>query len=99
MAVGRGRPKGSPNKVTADLRARLKEILETEMDNGRVEAAMQELYEQDKHKYMVIYEKLVSRVVPITQEVQVEAGTIDIEATIASMKKELATEDTSESDS
>jgi len=67
LAVGRGRPRGSSNKTTREAKDLLNKILA-----GRVKqvgAALDELYEKDKHKWLIIIKDLLSYTVPKKKDV------------------------------
>lgn len=56
-----GRKKGTPNKITQDL----KEFYVALMDNNRdkIETALEELYNEDKHKFLMAIDKMSQKVI------------------------------------
>jgi len=57
-----GRPKGTPNKITADLRTKINAIVENQIDH--IEADLQALEPKER---LQIVEKLISYCVPKLQ--------------------------------
>ena len=62
-----GRPKGSTNKITNDLRAKINTIVEKQIDN--IEADLQALEPKER---LQIVEKLISYCVPKLQAQSIE---------------------------
>jgi len=61
-----GRPKG-PNKVTKELREKIKGIIETQTEH--VPEALKKLQEDNPAQYLTIYEKLLSYVIPKRRDI------------------------------
>lgn len=62
-----GRPKGTPNKITADLRLKINAIVEKQIDN--IEADLMALEPKER---LQIVEKLISYCVPKLQAQSIE---------------------------
>ena len=56
-----GRKKGTPNKITQDL----KEFYVALMDNNRdkIQQALEDLYKDDPHKYLLAIDKISQKVI------------------------------------
>ncbi|GAB6394674.1 MAG: hypothetical protein MdMp024_0986 [Bacteroidales bacterium] len=67
-----GRPKGSPNKTTADLREWIKEVL----DNNR-EQFIRDFQALDPYQRLILFEKLLSYAVPKPAAEQEERERVD----------------------
>ena len=61
-----GRPKGTPNKVTSDLKNRLQKII----DGYEIESDLKQLEPKDR---LVIIERLMQYVIPKQQSINIEA--------------------------
>ncbi|GAB6395406.1 MAG: hypothetical protein MdMp024_1718 [Bacteroidales bacterium] len=59
IANPNGRPKGSPNKATADLRKWVKELLD-----GNREQFIRDMQELEPYQRLVVWEKLLAYVLP-----------------------------------
>ena len=53
-----GRKPGTPNKTTEKARELFTDILANQVSSGKVESALDEIYEESKLKYLAIFEKL-----------------------------------------
>lgn len=86
--IKRGRPKGSPNKSTKEIREALQYIVEKQLD--KLEEAFNKVYEQDPGRFLSLYERFCNFVLPKQQSVEIsnENG-IDISKTIEDMKSKL----------
>lgn len=56
-----GRPKGSPNKTTVDLKEFYQAIMDKNRD--RIDAALDKLYQEDPHKYLMAIDKMSQKVI------------------------------------
>ena len=85
---GPGRPKGSPNKSTAEIREALRYIVAKQLD--KLEDAFNKVYEKDPAKFLSLYERFCTFTLPKMQEITInnENG-IEINATIQEMKEKL----------
>ena len=83
-----GRPKGSPNKSTKEIREALQYMVEKQLD--KLEDAFNKVYEQDPGRFLSLYERFCNFVLPKQQQVEIsnENG-IDISKTIEEMKEKL----------
>ena len=86
--AGPGRPKGSPNKSTSEIREALRYIVAKQLD--KLEDAFNKVYEKDPAKFLSLYERFCTFTLPKMQEINInnENG-IDINATIQEMKETL----------
>lgn len=86
--IKRGRPKGSPNKSTKEIREALQYMVEKQLD--KLEDAFNKVYEQDPGRFLSLYERFCNFVLPKQQSVEIsnENG-IDISKTIEDMKSKL----------
>ena len=83
-----GRPKGSPNKNTAEIRECLKYMVEKQLD--KVEEAFNRVYEKDPTKFLSLYTRFCEMVLPKQQAIELtNTPTVDIEASIQMMKESL----------
>lgn len=84
----RGRPKGSPNKSTKEIREALQYMVEKQLD--KLEDAFNKVYEQDPGRFLSLYERFCNFVLPKQQSVEISnENAIDIRATIEDMKSKL----------
>ena len=60
------RTKGTPNKLTTDVKEFLAEIVKGEQEC--IKSALSELFKEDKFKYLQIMSKLLAFVVPKAKE-------------------------------
>jgi hypothetical protein len=67
-----GRPKGSPNKVTADLREWIKELLD-----GNREQFIRDMQALEPYQRLVLWEKLLAYVLPKPAAEKEEEDKID----------------------
>lgn len=65
-----GRKKGTPNKVTEDLRQKINEIVGKEIPY--VLEAFKEVREEDKAKYLQLLQKYIEMVLPKQQEIKAD---------------------------
>lgn len=87
--IKRGRPKGSPNKSTREIREALQYIVEKQLD--KLEEAFNKVYEQDPGRFLSLYERFCNFVLPKQQQVEISnENAIDIHATIEDMKEKIS---------
>lgn len=67
--IKRGRPKGSPNKSTREIREALQYIVEKQLD--KLEEAFNKVYEQDPGRFLSLYERFCNFVLPKQQQVEI----------------------------
>ena len=72
------RPKGSPNKVTAETKQFLLDIVEGE--HPRIRSALQELYSANKAHYLTIVVKLLPFITPKASEVHINGQDLPVKA-------------------
>ncbi len=72
------RPKGSLNKVTAETKQFLLDIVEGE--HSRIHAALEELFASNKAHYLAIVVKLLPFVTPKASEVQINSHDLPVKA-------------------
>lgn len=65
-----GRTKGTPNKVTEDLRQKINEIVGKEIPY--VLEAFKKVREEDKAKYLQLLQKYIEMVLPKQQEIKAD---------------------------
>lgn len=86
--IKRGRPKGSPNKSTKEIREALQYMVEKQLD--KLEEAFNKVYEQDPGRFLSLYERFCNFVLPKQQQVEISnENAIDISKTIEEMKEKL----------
>ena len=84
-----GRPQGSHNRTTTQMRDMIIQIVNEQLDG--VAEALEEIKQKDKAQYIKLTQKFVEMVLPKQQEISVtEAPKIDVEATISQMKEALS---------
>lgn len=89
---GPGRPVGSPNKTTAEIRKCIQYIVEKQLD--KLEDALDQVYRKDPARFLSLYERFCSFTLPKMQEISFNNDNgIDINATITELKKKLDTND------
>ena len=88
--AGPGRPAGSLNKSTAELRETLKEIVQMAATQENILGALEQVRAKFPDKYIQLLTRLIDLVLPKQQQIEVsnENG-IDINATIQEMKEKL----------
>lgn len=62
-----GRKKGVPNKVTGDLRAKMKSIIDGEIEN--IQPALDKIRQDNPVQYVGLIEKLMGYVVPKKKDI------------------------------
>lgn len=67
--IKRGRPKGSPNKSTKEIREALQYMVEKQLD--KLEDAFNKVYEQDPGRFLSLYERFCNFVLPKQQQVEI----------------------------
>lgn len=86
--AGPGRPKGSLNVATKELREYIKLIVSNQIP--QMEEALQQVKERDPYKYLSLVQRFVDMVLPKQQQVEItNEGAIDIDATIKDIKDKL----------
>lgn len=87
--AGPGRPKGSPNKSTEEIRECLRYIVGKQLD--KLEAAFDSVYAKDPAKFLSLYERFCTFTLPKMQEITLSnTNEIDINATINTMREKLS---------
>lgn len=87
---GPGRPSGSKNIATRELRETLKEIVQMAATKDNILGALEQVRAKSPDKYIQLLTRLIDLVLPKQQQIEVsnENG-IDINATIQEMKEKL----------
>lgn len=87
---GPGRPSGSRNIATRELRETLKEIVQMAATKENILGALEQVRAKSPDKYIQLLTRLIDLVLPKQQQIEVsnENG-IDINATIQEMKEKL----------
>lgn len=90
---GPGRPSGSKNIATRELRETLKEIVQMAATKENILGALDQVRAKSPDKYIQLLTRLIDLVLPKQQQIEVsnENG-IDINATIQEMKEKLKSE-------
>lgn len=86
--AGPGRPKGSLNVATKELREYIKLIVSNQLP--QMEEALEEVKKRDPYKYLSLVQRFVDMVLPKQQQVDItNESAIDIDATIKYIKDKL----------
>lgn len=87
---GPGRPSGSRNIATRELRETLKEIVQMAATKENILGALEQVRAKSPDKYIQLLTRLIDLVLPKQQQIEVsnENG-IDISKTIQEMKEKL----------
>lgn len=81
-----GRPKGSPNVATAEIREYLKMLVADQLPH--LEEALDRVREKDPGKYVSLLTRLNELVLPKLQNIEISnTPTIDLEATIKNIQE------------
>lgn len=85
---GPGRPKGSLNKTTAEIRDAMKQILVGQLPY--VEEALERVKAKNPDKYLQLITRFAELTLPKQQAIELtNTPTIDVEASIKAMKESL----------
>lgn len=79
-----GRPKGTPNKISAETRRFISELIHSSRTD--IKKSLKALERDDSFKYLTIIERLMSYAIPKMQEIDVNA---QVEAEYSELKKML----------
>lgn len=86
--MGMGRPKGSKNRTTKEIREAIKDIVNNQLDDFYM--SLERVRSKNPEKYALIIIRLMDMVVPKTSEIEINnSDAIDINATIIDMQKKL----------
>lgn len=91
---GPGRPVGSKNVATRELRETLNEIVQMAATKENILGALEQVRIKSPYKYLQLITRLIDLVLPRQQQIEVsnEEG-IDINATIEDMRAKLEKEE------
>ena len=81
-----GRPKGVPNKSTAEIREKLNLIIEAE--SKHISKELEKLRKDDPQKYLNVLEKFISYVVPKKRDITSDDKPIQPEINISERRTE-----------
>lgn len=85
---GPGRPKGSKNKTSAEIKEAIKQIVAGQLDY--IEEALERVRQRQPEKYCQLVHKFAELTIPRQQAIELtNTPTIDVEASIQMMKDEL----------
>jgi hypothetical protein len=71
-----GRKKGTPNKITQDAREAFQEIMAGNVENVRI--ALEELYKQDKTKFLDVLSKYFPYFIPKQEQIDVSVKNMEL---------------------
>jgi len=87
--AGKGRPKGTPNKVTIEMREMFIQTLEGQVPN--IEKAFADVLSKSPEKYLDLFAKYAQYFVPKKTESDIKtevSGTFDFNETIKRLREE-----------